>query len=93
MSKSNLMEDQAVHYGNHRDDVVVTSVKRRGNVGETSEKILALIQATPHITIPELAYKIGVTTRSIERNIQKLKDDNLLKRIGADKGGSWVVIE
>lgn len=93
VSQANVMEDPTVYYGNRQQNVGVTSVKRRGNVGKTSEKILALIQAAPHITIPELASEIGITSRSVERNIQKLKEEKLLKRIGSDKGGSWVIID
>ncbi|RLG29444.1 Fic family protein, partial [Methanosarcinales archaeon] len=40
----------------------------------------------------ELAEIIGVTTRSIERNIQTLQQDGKLIRIGPDKGGYWKVI-
>ncbi|MCX6582772.1 MAG: hypothetical protein NT166_21560 [Candidatus Aminicenantes bacterium] len=40
-----------------------------------------------------MAKQIGVTKRSIERNIQKLQQNELLKRLGPDKGGRWEVIE
>lgn len=92
MQHTNMLEEEAVYYGKPRVNVGVTSVKRRGNVGVTSGKILAFIQASPHITIPELAAAIGVTERSIERNIQKLKEEKFLIRIGADKGGAWAII-
>jgi ATP-dependent DNA helicase RecG len=64
-----------------------TSGKRRENVGETSGKILELIEANVFVTIPELAVKIGVSERSIERNLQKLQKDGLLTRKGSAKGG------
>lgn len=60
---------------------------------KTSVKILTRIKQNVCITIPELAKQIGVTKRSIERNIQKLQQDELLKRVGPDKGGRWEVIE
>ena len=56
-------------------------------------KIVALIKADPEITMPELASKIGVSLRSVERNIQELQKRNVLKRIGATKKGHWEVIE
>jgi predicted HTH transcriptional regulator len=34
-----------------------------------------------------------VTERSIERNIRKLQDQGLLRRIGPAKGGYWEVIK
>lgn len=45
------------------------------------------------VTIPELATRIGVTQRSIQRNIQKLQEAGLLSRIGPAKGGYWKVEE
>ncbi|OQP53558.1 HTH domain-containing protein [Niastella populi] len=61
-------------------------------IGKTSERILELINANPEITIQELAPIISVSNRSIERNLQKLQEKNLLKRIGADFGGRWEVL-
>lgn len=57
--------------------------------GKMSGKILVLIRQNPAITIPELALLIGVTERSIERNLKKLQEENLLSRIGSAKGGHW----
>jgi ATP-dependent DNA helicase RecG len=30
--------------------------------------------------------------RTIERNIEKLRDQNRIKRVGPDKGGHWEVV-
>jgi len=46
-----------------------------------------------NITIAELTEAIGVSSRSIERNIDKLKQEEKINRIGADKGGYWQIIE
>ncbi|MBI4537787.1 MAG: putative DNA binding domain-containing protein [candidate division NC10 bacterium] len=60
---------------------------------KTSEKILALMARHPEITIAELAEGIGVTTRSIERNLKNLHLQGRLKRVGPDKGGHWEVVK
>ena len=60
--------------------------------GKTSGKIINAIRQNGHITIPELTQQIGITQRSIERNIQKLQAENKLRRIGAAKGGHWEVV-
>jgi DeoR/GlpR family transcriptional regulator of sugar metabolism len=44
-----------------------------------------------NLTIPDLASLIGVTERSIERNIRKLQEQGRLRRIGPAKGGHWEV--
>jgi ATP-dependent DNA helicase RecG len=36
---------------------------------------------------------IGITERSVQRNIQKLQAEGLLRRVGGRKGGRWEVVE
>jgi predicted HTH transcriptional regulator len=59
--------------------------------GKTSGKILAALSEDRNLTIPDLASLIGVTERSIERNIRKLQEQGRLRRIGPAKGGHWEV--
>lgn len=69
-----------------------TSVERSEKTsGKTSEKIMSLIKANSQTTISEMAHAIGVTERSIERNIDKLKQKGMLQRVGPAKGGSWQI--
>jgi ATP-dependent DNA helicase RecG len=69
------------------------SDKATSHVGKTSGKILAAIRDKAEITIPELADIVGVTQRSVERNLQKLQREGLLKRVGGRKHGYWEVAE
>jgi predicted HTH transcriptional regulator len=58
---------------------------------KTSEKILTEIRNNRNVTIAELSELVGVTTRSVERNLKRLQESGLLERIGPAKGGHWVV--
>ncbi|MBE0503205.1 MAG: HTH domain-containing protein, partial [Desulfuromonadales bacterium] len=69
------------------------SGKRRESVGKASGKILEACRERSAITIPELAALIGITERSVERNIQKLQATRLLRRVGGRKEGYWEVSE
>lgn len=71
----------------------ISSGERRESVGITSGKILDACRERASITIPDLASKIGVTERSIQRNIQKLQDLGFLKRVGGRKEGHWEVLK
>jgi len=62
-------------------------------LSKTSEKIVAALIRNSSITIAELAKSVGVTPRSIERNLQKLQEVGRLRRVGADKGGCWEVLK
>ncbi|GAB6060836.1 winged helix-turn-helix domain-containing protein [Desulfonatronum parangueonense] len=74
---------------------MIVRVPESGETGKTSEKasekILRAARKNPGITIAELAVSIGVSTRSVERNIRKLQDGGRLARVGSDKGGHWEV--
>ncbi len=57
------------------------------------EKILSAIKENPKITTAELVNISGLSRRGVEWNIEKLKKQGKLKRIGPDKGGYWEIIE
>lgn len=60
---------------------------------KSSEKVLGLMRKNPEIAIQELAGKLSITTRGVEKIIAKLKSQGLITRIGPDKGGRWQVNE
>jgi ATP-dependent DNA helicase RecG len=60
---------------------------------KTPDRILRLVSVNKTITISELAHALGVTPRTIERNIKMLQSQGLLRRVGPDKGGYWDVIK
>lgn len=100
-SASSVLEADSQHHvgisvgepsGKRRVSAAVPSGKLRVSLGETANKILDSCSANPSITIPELALKIGITERSIQRNIQKLQNEGFLKRAGGRKQGHWEVI-
>ncbi len=54
-------------------------------------KILNLITNNPNITRNELSKKLNITSDGIKYNLKKLKDNNIIERIGPDNGGYWKV--
>jgi ATP-dependent DNA helicase RecG len=62
-------------------------------LGETRSRIVVLMMKNIHITIPEVADRIGISTTAIEKQIAILKNKGVIKRIGPAKGGHWVVKE
>jgi len=71
-----------------------TALEQKGSgksSGKSSGKILKLLSETPEMTIPQLAEILEISTRSVEKQIAKLRKNNQLKRIGPAKGGYWQV--
>lgn len=70
-----------------------TSGKVTGKTsGKTSDAILLAIADNAAVTIPELAESLGVSPRTIERNLYKLQEEGRLRRVGPAKGGRWELI-
>lgn len=74
--------------------VLKTSGKTsRKRPGKTSESIILLVVQNPLVATAELALVLGITERSVERNLHKLQQDNRLVRVGGAKGGYWQVLQ
>ena len=54
------------------------------------EKLIALIQGNPKISLFKMAKELNVTSRIVERMIRNCKR---IKRVGPDKGGHWEIVE
>ena len=57
------------------------------------QQILELLRQHPHMAARELARQVGISSRKIEQNIARLKELQLLKRIGPARGGHWEVLK
>ena len=52
-----------------------------------------MIEENQSITQKEIASKLKTTVRTIERNVNILKEKEILQRIGTDKAGYWKIIK
>lgn len=64
---------------------IVTDISRK-------EKIVALMRHDKRISVKQIAKTIGVTSRTIFREIEVLKAESRIKREGSDKAGTWIVL-
>ena len=62
------------------------------NLSFSLEQIVQLIEATPNITITEISSQLGKAKSGIQKQIKRLQDMNMIRRIGPDKGGHWEII-
>jgi len=59
----------------------------------TANKILELIGENNFISISEISEKLNISRSAIQKHIDSLKTDGIIKRVGADKGGYWKIKE
>ena len=62
------------------------------NVG-LENKILEFIRENPKITMLEIAQKVNVTKRTIERIVKNLREENCIERKGGKRYGYWEIKE
>ena len=69
-----------------------SAVKKTVKVSTTQEKILQLLHENEDITYEKIAKKMGISRATVGRYISILKKTGILKRVGEDKNGSWLII-
>ncbi len=60
---------------------------------KTPEKILAVLQQHPEMSLAEVAQEIGRSLRAVERACAVLVKDGRLRYIGPKKNGHWEVLK
>ncbi|MDR1748793.1 MAG: Fic family protein [Spirochaetaceae bacterium] len=76
------------------DDTVLTSANVSVNVIQNvsvKTNVIELITQKPKITVKEMAQLLSVTERTIYRQLDILKTENRIERIGSDKTGYWKI--
>lgn len=85
----NLAHDIKIYRETFEEDLN----KSREKNPKSREKIIALLSNDNTLTMAAIARQIGITQKAVEKQIARLKADGIIKRIGPDKGGHWLVIK
>ena len=56
------------------------------------DKIIELIKQNKNITIDQIAIICNASSKTIKRDIAKLKEAGKIKRVGSQKSGYWEII-
>ena len=81
---------------NYKDDTINDTLADTTNdtlkLRENNKKVLKEIKANNSITREELKIKIGLSDRTISRNIKELQNKQIIKREGSKKAGYWKIL-
>ena len=58
----------------------------------SSDKILALIKKDAKTSATKIAKELGITSRAVEKQLDKLKKSNKIRHVGSKIAGLWQVI-
>ncbi len=70
-----------------------TTLNRFPELSPRRQTILLEMQQNPYVTKQELSNLLGVVSSTIDNNIQFLKANGYIERIGKTKGGYWKVLK
>ena len=61
------------------------------SVGDNVGEILSLLKGKPTISAKDIASKIGLSSRQVERIIKRLREEGKIVRVGSARSGYWKV--
>ena len=73
-------------------DGVKDGAKDGAKLTSNQEKIFNKIKEILEITAEDLSDVVGINKRNIEKNLSKLQELRVIKRVGSDKSGHWEII-
>ncbi|MBD5440907.1 MAG: winged helix-turn-helix transcriptional regulator [Treponema sp.] len=54
--------------------------------------MLDIVKENPDISQEAIASELGIARETVNLNMKKLQERNVLKRLGADKNGRWEIV-
>lgn len=88
---------QVTHQDKHLADNAIghdgLGDKLGNRLGDNQRQILEFIKNNPRISLSQLSKLLSISQTAVEKNINKLKINGIIKRIGPAKGGHWQVVD
>jgi len=63
------------------------------NLTVVQQDIITAIKQNQFVSQTEIAKELSLARETVNRNMKKLQEEGIIKRVGADKNGRWEVIE
>lgn len=57
------------------------------------QTILNAIRQNSKVSATEIAMKLGISSRAVEKRIKTMRENGIIRRIGPDRGGYWEIID
>ena len=65
----------------------------KSTLNPTDARIVELISGNQFVTIPDLENSLGLSREGVRKALKRLKEANVICRVGPDKGGHWEVCQ
>ena len=96
LSEKNELHNREMHVSGKfflgHDDPINDPINDLINLSEREVKILDLIKEKSNLTRKDMAERLGCSESTVKRSLQEMVDRGVIKRIGSNKKGEWIVI-
>ena len=75
-----------------QDNQTTQKSGQTGTLIGTRKSIVDIIRNDSKITIPQIATRLGKNPRGIDKHMQKLRELDIIHRVGGDFGGHWEIV-
>ena len=65
---------------------------RKEQISDFEKEIISLIKTNSKITQQEMCKITGAGRTTVTNNLRRLKQNNIIKRIGSDRNGYWKIL-
>lgn len=95
LNRKNELHNREMHisgkfllgHNNLQNDPINDPIK----LTEREKKIIGLLQQQPDLTRTEMAEYLGCSDSTVKRTLQSLVEKKVIKRIGFNKKGEWII--
>ncbi len=91
-NEGSFANSSEVAHDQTNDNNIETNPDKTDLLNTTQKRIVSLLKVNSKLSAESLAEKLGLSSRSVEYNIKKIKDLGILVRRGSYKDGYWQVI-
>ena len=93
LPKFNVVGLEGVYISNGDDAEEINEQGGQTGGQTTVDEVLRLIKENPQITRNALSKTLCIATSAVQKHINRLKSDGIIRRIGGDYGGHWEIIK
>ena len=94
--EKNALHNREMHVSGKfviEDDPINEPINDPIKPDERESAIIDLLRSEPGITRAKMAESLGCSESTVKRTIQTMVSKNMIRRIGSNKKGEWIIVE
>ena len=87
-----MLKDGKLDIPSGEESITENTQKTHRKHTENTQKILDLLKANAEISRTQIATQLNLTESQVIHYLRVMKNNNIIRREGSDKGGKWIIV-